>query len=80
MIGMSWRGSHAADLSICRDFGPPSRPSTMRDARSGAIFLDRDVRLEPTRRGINALLRCCAAVMERERRHRRATATACYGH
>lgn len=65
MIGMAWRGTHAADFSICRDLGPPSRPSTMRDARSGAIFLDRDVRLEPTRRGINALLHCCAALIER---------------
>lgn len=37
MIGMSWRGTHAAELSICRDLEPPS---TMRDARSGATFPD----------------------------------------
>lgn len=69
MIGMAWRGTHAADFSICRSLEPPSRPSTMQDARSGAIFLDRDVRLEPTRREINArfwaavLLSCCPAAL-----------------
>lgn len=51
--------------------GPWSHPSTMRDARSGAIFPDRYVRLEPTRREINALLGSW--------RHRRAAPPGHYG-
>lgn len=70
MIGMPWRGTHAAELSHCRDLEPPS---AMRDARSGATFLDQDVRLEPTWREINALLGCCSRLDEGAGgRHRRA--------
>lgn len=70
MIGMPWRGTHAAELSHCRDFEPPS---AMRDARSGATFLDRYVRLEPTWREINALLGCSSILNGGSGgRHRRA--------
>lgn len=70
MIGMPWRGTHAAELSICQDLEPQS---TMRDARSGATLLDWYLRLEPTRREINALLGFCSGLNGGAgKRHRRA--------